>query len=451
VYGGDSNEEEFSAYMHDDYRYGFMERLLQWAVDCGVEFAQGVEIVSDNSGDWGMELVQPKEGGTPLLTIPSQVILSSEVYAGSSLYGWMKQNVADPYWLPECLLGIRLLEELSKGLYSPWCVWLESLPTTFTTALYWDSFERSQVQRIAPKFLEQHLKQWQTFSTLVKELSRDSEDLISKDFRKWLRSQEDISSASKWAFSIVMTRSWRAPDGKEATIVPIGDMCNHDSLEANVRPCLREKGGSLQLILTKDTDCSEERPSGIFLSYGLSHHPARFLVNFGFCDVSAPLIEVHIDTYLAQKGLPPLSDLKFWPAFDPSHLVVSADGGVVAEDVWVVFLLQLLRKRDPAQIPRLQKAYDSDDDEELETLLEELFQDWELPIVVEMKDHFQMLLDTQYAPISFSGRDFASHPHLQMIANYNSFMRNVFQGAIRYLDLVAKKTSQTLAKDAIKN
>jgi len=51
---------DFSAYLYDDYRYGLMEPLLQWAVNSGVEFAHGTEIVADERGDWGVELVESK-------------------------------------------------------------------------------------------------------------------------------------------------------------------------------------------------------------------------------------------------------------------------------------------------------------------------------------------------------------------------------------------------------
>jgi len=52
VYKQGDSYGEFSAYIHDSYRYGLMEPLLQWAVNLGIEFAHGTEIVADEHGDW---------------------------------------------------------------------------------------------------------------------------------------------------------------------------------------------------------------------------------------------------------------------------------------------------------------------------------------------------------------------------------------------------------------
>lgn len=436
------NGGEFSDFIYEDYRYAFMQPLLQWAVNLGIEFAPGTEIVADSEGDWSVELVQPQQQGTAILTIPSGLILSTQSFEESQVYSWMKQSMSDTRFLPECLLAVGLLGELSKGESSLWYTWLESLPTDFSTGLYLDSFERSHVQRMAPEFLENHEKQWQTCNSLISKLVRDTSNIIPPVLQNWLISQPNLSLTVQWAFSIVLTRSWRTPDGKHATLVPIGDMINHHSQYANVRPCFRQGDNALQLCLIEDTKCSRDEPACIHLAYGLSHEPARFLVNFGFCDTSAALIDAHVDLYLLRSGLPPISDEKTWPPFDPSQLVVSTDNGAVAEDVWVVFLLKVLKERDPSEIQRIQNAYDNDDDGSVDVLLNELFEDWELIVALELKSHFEFLLDSVYPALSFSKQDYAIHPRLSMIARYNFFMREVFQEALSYLSLVVDLTTK---------
>ena len=437
---------DFSAYLYDDYRYGLMEPLLQWAVDSGVEFAHGTEIVADEHGDWGVELVESKGTGTPVLTIPQELILTSQHFQGTQLQRWLNENLDDVRNLPECILTVILLEELSAGGASPWYIWLESLPTEFCTGVFFDSYERSLVRQMAPKHLERFEQQWSDCRSVITKLARDPQSSLTPYFRTWLQRQENLSITTRWAFSVAASRSWRTPDGEHAIIVPMGDMVNHSCQQANVRPCFRNGDGAMQLCLTKDIQSTSDRPMGIYLSYGMGHHPARFLVNFGFCDTSAPLIDAHIDHYLSKNGQPPLSDEKNWPVFDPSLLVVSKENGVAAEGVWLIFLLSVLRRRNPSQIPRVQDAYDSDDDLELGELLDGLFGDWELTVAIEMKDHFVDLLVNVYPDVQHSKSDFMQHPRLEMITNYNGMMRTIFQRAIVHLNMVVEQASKDLVR-----
>lgn len=444
---GSESDGEVSAYMSEDYRYDFMQPLLQWAVNSGVEFAPGTEIVADSEGDWSVELVQSQQQGTAILTIPSDLILSTQFFEGSQVYSWMEQNMLpDKYFLPECLLAVGLLGELSKGESSRWHTWLESLPTDFSTGIFLDSLERSHVQRMAPLMMEQHAKQWQTCNSLISKLVRETNGVLPPVLQNWLRTQPDLASTVQWAFSIVLTRSWRTPDGKHATLVPIGDMLNHHSQHANVRPCIRHGDNALQLCLIEDTGCSRDEPACISLTYGHTHQPARFLVNFGFCDTSAVLIDAGVDQYLLRKGLPPISDEKTWPPLDPSQLVVSSENGAIAEDVWVVFLLKVLRERDPSQIDRIQTAYDTDDGRAIGVLLDELLKDWELSVALELKEHFEYMLENIYPSLTFSQQDFVSHPHLAIIVRYNFFMRQVIQQAVNHLNLVVDQTTKELVR-----
>jgi hypothetical protein len=444
-YGPTDNDQDFAAFIYDNHRYAFMEPLLQWAVNSGVEFAHGTEIVADEHGDWGVELVESKGTGTPILTIPQELILTTQYVQGTELQRWMNENMEDDANLPEFILTVILLEELSMDGASRWHSWLQSLPTEFSTGLFLDSFERSLIQRIAPKPLEQYKKQWSDCSSIITKLARDPQSILSPHFRWWLQAQNDLLFTARWAFSVVATRSWRTADGKHATLVPIGDMLNHDCRRANVRPCFREGDGALQLCLTRDIQSTYERPHGIYLSYGMSYQPSRFLVNFGFCDTSAPLVDACIDYYLTKNRLPPVSDEKNWPAFDPSDLAVSRENGVAADGVWIMFLLNVLRRRDPLQIPRVQDAYDNDDDIELRQLLGGLLGDWELPVALEMKDHFSDLLANVYPDFHYSENDFMQHPRLEMITKYNSMMRVVFHRAIEHLNLVVEQSSKELA------
>jgi hypothetical protein len=121
--------------------------LHEWAAQSGIEFSSGVQVEDGN-----LILTEPCNQGDILIDIPESIILSSEYYDNSSLMTWIEESIGKTY-IAECLLMLRVLEETSKGRQSTWYPWLQSLPTSFRTGIYWDERERSCVQQMAPGFL----------------------------------------------------------------------------------------------------------------------------------------------------------------------------------------------------------------------------------------------------------------------------------------------------------
>ena len=441
-----------------------LESLVAWAVLSGVEFAPGVKISENKHGGWGVALTQPQEQGTAIMTIPNRLILASSSTTSDSKKNdneaerrrqWMEEamiSMGDPHnqqYVPECLLMLRVLEEVSKGEASLWHTWLQSLPRTFSTGQYLDTMEREVVKRMAPQYLEHQDRQWETCrNTLVSFLS-DNEP--AKELKNWwmeLNDDDYQEMMLKWAFSVVFTRSWRTPDRKDATIVPLGDMVNHDSQRANIRPSLEEEPScaSLQLCLTESLKNVNEKSNGaenLYLSYGISEYPARFLVVFGFCDVSAPY--VHVGDFLKEDpyvgGLLKEDALSELPPIDMTQLVVSTANGTIAEEVWNVFLYKVLQQRDPLQLQSLRDAFERNP-MEADAVLQDLMTEWEYSVARALQAHIQNILDNIYPQMMLNELVLGRHPRLAMITNYNQSMRTIFSRVFDHVTLVLEQAQK---------
>ena len=432
-----------------------MASLSEWSRGANIVLADSVELAEDLLGDWSLTTTKSIEQGSSIMTIPEEVILTSDVEGDSfspyytendmkKIRDWMEAELesgsqAKQDYLPEYMLVYKLIREVSMGMNSRWYPWLQSLPTQFSTGLYLDEVERKHVERMTGEYIKVQGMQYraclQVFQKLVSsQKSKGRNALISKDFLDWMSALQQESSNGetkfdslvKWAYSIVFTRSWRSPVRTQAQIVPLGDLANHDSQFANLKPGFSEKDGAFQFFVTKDIEVVGSATPKLYLSYGLTYSPARFLVIFGFCDVTAAYIDANLDF------LPDDSD--DWPTMmEPSQLVVSTLNGALSEDVWIAFLYKMLQKSQPDVLSRIRQAFDNGE-EQGNALVEELLEKWEFEVGMEIQAHYQKLLATDFTPITVAEKDLAEHPNLGMVVNYNLFMRETYLNVLEHVN-----------------
>ena len=443
--------------------------------------ADGMQLIEDNTeigDDWTLSITEPTQQGTPILTVPSHLILSSDVDNDTYLpyydeqnmrnvYTWMEQELTYSTssssailknYLPEFMLIYKLIQEIYLGQNSRWYAWWNSLPTTFSTSLYLDDIERFFVERMAGTFLYAQDIQYDTCLNLMKKLissQQQQRQTIPTGFYQWLLElqQSEYTSSStgeqqnafdnlvKWAFSVVFTRSMRSPNKQHAQIVPIGDMANHDCQRVNLQPLFRPADNAFQFYLTQDLveNISQDNPGKLYLSYGTSWLPARYLVLFGFCDVSSPYVDAHLD-FIDDDDDDDASDKSNnckWPTrLQPSQLVISTTDGAVSDEVWVAFLYKVLQANDPNQLVKIRQAFGGYDGKAAEghQLLDKLLLKWESAIAIEMSLHYQRLLETDFEPIMVTEQDLLNHPNIGVIVNYNLFMREIFISVLTHLN-----------------
>jgi hypothetical protein len=438
-----------------------MQPLSSWARSQGVVLADGIQLTEDTLGDWSLSTSKGFERGRAIMSVPSHLILSSDVDDDSILrnvYAWMEMGTQSQQdYLPEYMLVYKIIQEVYLGENSRWYAWLQCLPRTFSTGLYLGELERYHVERMAGKYIRSQDYQYHDCLSLIQKLissqGTNGDDLIPTDFYQWMIEfqhsnnsddvdDEDLSfdNLVRWAFTVVFTRSWRSPDRKHAQIVPLGDLANHDSQLANLQPSFRQKDGAFQFYTTSDINVVGPTSLGnLYLSYGLSYAPARYLVLFGFCDVTAAYIDAQLDFLEDDDSSEDNYSNKIggkWPTtLDPSQLVVSTTNGALSEDVWIAFLYKVLQENDPEMIPKIRKAFADDNDHDCgDMLLEQLLETWEWKIGMEIQTHYQRLMETDFAPIIASEYDLAEHPNLSMIINYNLFIRDTYLNVLKHIN-----------------
>ena len=371
--------------------------LQEWAVSQGISIADGVELVNNGMGDWGVGLTGAEtinnnsttyRKGSAIMTIPKGLILSSSDIDDVGLIESITASMTKAnlnYFVPECLLVLRVLQECSLGASSPWYPWLESLPKSFDTGLYLNELEASHVQRLAPDFLRQQQLQFRACQIAIQSTVQSMP--MYNEVAAYLKKSPEDDDIIRWAFSVVFTRSWRSQQSSEdiatATLVPLGDMFNHaDGEYATIIPNMIEKSKEEQIVMTLSKDTMAG--TNLHLSYGLTTHPGRFLVVFGFWDRSAPFMDANLTVPDAYK------------VNDPSQLVVSTRNGGITQEVLDLATFRFLQQSKPEEAKRWIEAQQTGPKEESATVVSKLSETYELEGVLFLRMHVLKLLAETY-------------------------------------------------------
>jgi len=418
---------------YDDER-NILSLQQKWAQEQGVKLADGVQLVNNGLGDWGVGLSEnrPVASQEPIMTIPKVLILSSKDDQVRPFHGAVQaflakatteaitssgkhteQEQLDQY-TSECLLMLRIIQEQARGSKSPWKSWLDTLPKDFSTGLYLDPLERSQVERVAYPFLVGQQRQFDA----CREALENMQDNFSSELQLHLSSSsssvEDRGNIWRWVYSVVFTRSWRTAGGDEAILVPLGDMFNHNSVQANVAPKALDNG-SMQLIAKQDLEAGTQ----LYLSYGLGNFPGRFLVTFGFWERSS----LYMDANLTIPAEFPL---------DPSQMVVSTRNGGITEEVFTLGVYNFLQQR----YPETAKAMAEDQRKQNQIKLNAYCKAYALEGALWLRLHALRIVSETYPEMDIAPENLSESPRrFGMIARYNNGMRESWMRVIEYLDL----------------
>lgn len=110
--------------------------MEQWARNCGVQIADGVQLTSLDGQEWGVTANGNIPAGSPVLFVPAEMILSSGA-AQQEFGGMLEQSeqalaqVGATNRLPLFRLMVKILSEYEKGDQSPYFPWLNSMPRMF--------------------------------------------------------------------------------------------------------------------------------------------------------------------------------------------------------------------------------------------------------------------------------------------------------------------------------
>ena len=497
-----------------------LQPLWKWAHDQpDVNIHPKLSLINARGDDWTLEYSNQvssllDEASTNsdqvLLRIPPRLILTSEEWHLPSLNDFDDSTPVPTYYWPEAVLMILLLEQLAIGSESPWWIWIESLPLDLHLPMFEEmKNENAANEEQQPRasvtalpslipFLEQQAKQFHACRDILIPYILSTWPRQSKTRQWWETTPEHHQAiVMQWIFSVVITRSWRIPASSsspqenlpQAHLVPLADLFNHHGspqsvnvhphyqpLEMIMSPQQQSIADSccnhaLEMRLTQlSTHFSISNNTPLYLSYGLSNYPARFVVNFGFVDTTADLITLHLpDLYHERQQSEPVISNKNDPLdllmrnfLDPSQLVVCAHTGALAQHVWYHFWIRILVQnnsettiqttpRDTAFLQQVMDVHAANpivrEDPRIGALLDKILEDdhVECKIVESLQNYIQRnLLTDLYPDLSLPNHPSVDkHKHHgigkygEMGGNtiqYTTYMRGIYQRALEYLD-----------------
>lgn len=389
-------------------------KLLDWASSRGVVIPDGVSISCDVSEGCGVLLTKTANEGTVILSVPWSLVLSSSdlpksIEATMDDVCSILESAGVSQYIAEFRLMIRLLIEKQKRTSSAWHPWIESLPSSFTTGLYLDDVEKSQLSPYVLALVEFQEVQFDAFRNSASVVA-DSFSLLSPIFEGG-RGDELV----KWAFSVVFTRSWRSQSGDEATIVPVGDMFNHREV-ADVEVAETPASDCISFVLKNDVKAQSE----IHLCYG-PHSPANFIAVFGFVDESMMTVPSHIEIPNADNNV----KLVRLGCTERKNMVYRRDGAI-SDAVWDCILFASLASRHEEQEEFYEAVVDRDDAKKTA-----IHSKYALEVSLSLLSHVEQVLDKYPDPgtsiVDLSAVDLLSHKMLPMVLQYNESMRGAYQ------------------------
>lgn len=388
-----------------------IQTMEQWAYQCGVQGTDGLQLVSDQgtSGDsmnqqhMDISLMTSYDipADSPVLFVPSEMILSSDKAIDE--FGRLEDaeklitSLNADSELRQYYLLLKILVEWERGDESPWFPWLNSLPRYYSNAASMTPF----CYKCLPSLMA---------SLAMKERANMNHLQVK---RVPFLSEETRGNTNLWvwAYQIVYTRSFEANNGSgDLCIAPMADYFNHGTENEIIMGY--DKEGNCHMQTTRDVPAG----SPLRMSYGDPTNPSFLFARYGFLDESSPAtfckyVPPHVSKELKDMG------------YSQNRMLFYKDTGDASQEVWDVFLHQILSASNIAKKRALYKAHMEGDYETKQALHEQYYQDTSLKLSSHIDDFITQLDELSTKAI---GRDVNEHPRLPLILRHNEFVRSTF-------------------------
>jgi len=377
-----------------------------WSYEMGAQRTDGFTLTTDDGGYnvYAMTNVDLPTG-SPILTIPEHMILSSNKAMAELRTSDMSEaekivkSVNAESEFRHYYLMLKLLVEYEKGMESPWYQWMNSLPRYYTNAASMTPFcclclpslmrkltvqERGYLQRLGVSSIK-----------MVPYLNEDT--------------KYDVDLCT-WVYQIVYTRSFETADG-DLKIVPLADMFNHGAYP-EVESSYDEEG-NYYAYTTYDVPAG----SPLRMSYGDPTNPSYLFARYGFLDESTEatfckIIPEHINKDMEELG------------YAHNRMLFYKDGNV-SEEVWDILLFQHVSSTKIGDKRALMEAHRSGDYATKQMLHEKYYENTSAMLL----EHLESFLEQLEKLSSKAGErqtELGDHPRLPLILAHNEFVKQTF-------------------------
>uniref|UniRef100_A0A0B6ZUH9 SET domain-containing protein n=2 Tax=Arion vulgaris TaxID=1028688 RepID=A0A0B6ZUH9_9EUPU len=224
----------------------------------------------------GLRATKNFRPGEAIISIPLQFLITTSTVFDSDIGAvLLKEN---KQLTPQQLLTIFLVIERYQGDKSPWFPYINTLPQTYSTPLY---FSKKEMNLLTPYARSSAVQAEERFNKAF--------DIIKTIFQNSLSSFDRMCNESdiKWAWSTVNTRSVYFqtfphpilildPEESHLALAPFLDLLNH--LDSSKMSAGINARTNCYDIVTLDTYKKHEQ---VFICYG-AHDNVKLLINYGF-------------------------------------------------------------------------------------------------------------------------------------------------------------------------
>lgn len=257
-----------------------VQTLWSWAQSQGIQS----EAIQPSEVPEGLGLVtqRPVKKGEELFNVPEAAWINITAVRNSSL-GQVCEGLKT--WVA---IAVFLIQESSNS-NSKWRSYLDSLPDTLNSPLFWSDEDLAELQGTQLlgsvvgyfEFLQNE------YNKLAEEVLEPNPNLFDPEIFTF--------DAFKWAFGILRSRSFPPLTGEDLALVPVADLVNHGGTSGD-SSWVKKKTG--QIWKKENTNVLAVRATGNFASgeqvlmqYGLSKSNADLALDYGFVERESQFCE----------------------------------------------------------------------------------------------------------------------------------------------------------------
>ena len=389
--------------------------LSEWAGSCGVQTVNGFQLSTDDGLDVFAITNQDLPADSPVLYVPNMLTMTGskareEFGAGSSAAEQILTNSNESEYLPQFYLFLKVLKEYELGMESPWYPWLNSLPRYYSNGASMTEFCFGCLPPYAAK---QSLAEKRRLNQFVEALSQVAYISDNAKFNTEL---------TRWAYSVVQTRSLEIPERGDFCLAPMADYFNHGGTEANVYISYDGEGSCYAYSI-----CDVPAGQALKICYGNPSNPSKLLAKYGFLDESS---SATFCKYIIDNPSEELFNLGY-----PSGMHFYRTGEI-AMQVWDVLLYQELGKANPEEQRAFYQAHMTGDG----TTKQRLHEQYYPRTLAVLQNHVEDLLN-EVEELGFGieaqidqGQDAERHPRLPLLMRHNDFVKETLELVQKNLD-----------------
>ncbi|KAF6142705.1 hypothetical protein GIB67_018416 [Kingdonia uniflora] len=180
---------------------------------------------------------------------------------------------------PWVSVALFLIREKAKKGDSMWCSYIDILPDSTNSTIYWSEEELSELQGTQLLSTTVGVKKY-----VESEFVEVEEEIIlpHKNIFPSITSDDFL-----WAFGILRSRAFSRLRGQDLVLIPLADLINHDSKITTEDYAWEIKGGGLfsrDLVFTLRTPVSVKAGEQVLIQYDLGKSNAEFALDYGFIE-----------------------------------------------------------------------------------------------------------------------------------------------------------------------